>query len=93
MFNDIYNDAIALLTQLVSLFSQLGVTDTTMKDFQPTSRLPDPTGPDFNSYRGVLNPETGARIKKSTAFNGCLDPTIKINYESVARSGEGGGRR
>ncbi|GMH86128.1 hypothetical protein TrVE_jg4447 [Triparma verrucosa] len=66
---------------------QLGVSDTTMADFGPTSRLPDPTGPDFASYRGVLDPQIGQKIKKSTAFAGILDPSIKINYESVAQAG------
>ena len=58
-----------------------------MKDFTPTSRLPDPTGPSFSSYRGILDPTSASKIKKSTAFAGILDPTIKTNYTSVAQAG------
>lgn len=66
---------------------QLGEEENSMRDARATSVLLDPTGPSFSSYRGVLDPEVGRRIKTSTAFDGVGDKNLKSNYETTSQAG------
>jgi len=59
-----------------------------LENSKSTSIQPDPTGKDFSSYRGVLNKEVEKKIRRSVAFEGCLDPAFaKPNYKTVMQEG------
>ena len=67
---------------------QLGPDNDSLETAKKTSILPDPTGPNFSSYRGVLNKDVENKIRRSVAFEGCFDPTYaKPNYKTVAAEG------
>lgn len=67
---------------------QLGQDNRSLEDAKSTSILPDPRGTAFNSYRGVLNKDVEHKIRRSVAFEGCLDPNFaKPNYTTVMQEG------
>eukprot|EP00518_Triparma_eleuthera_P006067 CAMPEP_0182485690 /NCGR_PEP_ID=MMETSP1319-20130603/45707_1 /TAXON_ID=172717 /ORGANISM="Bolidomonas pacifica, Strain RCC208" /LENGTH=149 /DNA_ID=CAMNT_0024687701 /DNA_START=38 /DNA_END=484 /DNA_ORIENTATION=- len=85
---DSRNRAKGMKAALTKTQWQLGQESSSMADAVPTSRLPDPTGPGFSSYRGKLDPAMGRRIKHSAQAKECMrDPGVKIDYESVAKAG------
>jgi hypothetical protein len=61
---------------------QLGEFRDSIKNAVQTSVLPNPTGENFHSYRGVLDPNIGKTLRTSTAFLGTLDPSIKPDYNT-----------
>jgi len=61
---------------------ELGKHKNSIKDAVQTSILPDPTGADFHTYRGILDPALEKELRSSKAFDGTVDPSIKSDYQS-----------